>query len=125
MPAWIRHTNLALSMSTNSNHSRDESRGEAGPDNFHNGRFSSLKAEFCKAVKEIVCRQNKRLLEEHRAMKPLLSTDDLATTLNVSKRTVEKIIAEGKIRPLWIRGQRRYHPDTVAAYLRSHGTKRQ
>jgi len=54
----------------------------------------------------------------HSWPKPLLSVNNLAKTLNVSKRTVEKIIADGEIRPIWIRGQRRFHPETVDAYIR-------
>lgn len=50
---------------------------------------------------------------------PLLTVKDLARTLNVSARTVESLIAAGKIRPLWVAGQRRFHPDAINAYLRS------
>ena len=52
------------------------------------------------------------------AMKPLMSLDDVAQTLGVSSRTVESLIGKGKLRPLWIKGQQRFHPDIVAAYLR-------
>ena len=60
-----------------------------------------------------------RLLAEQVSRKPLLSVKDLARTLGVSPRTVENIVAAGKLRPLWIEGQRRFHPDAVDAYLRA------
>ena len=68
---------------------------------------------------------NRRLLKEHTALKPLLSVPDVARTLQVSERTVEKLIALGKLRPLWIGGQRRFHPDTIAAYMRSAENQKQ
>ena len=74
-------------------------------------------------ITETVRKLNELLLKEHAAMKPLLSVDDLAKTLKVSPRTVEKIIACGEIKPLWIKGQRRFHPDAVDAYLRSSEKK--
>ncbi len=43
---------------------------------------------------------------------------DVATRLNVSTRTVENIIDNGKLTPIWIRGQRRFDPEAVEAYLR-------
>lgn len=49
---------------------------------------------------------------------PLWTIKDVATRLNVSKRTVETIIDEGKITPTWVRGQRRFEPEVVEAYLR-------
>ena len=62
---------------------------------------------------------NEQLLQEHHALKPLLSVKDVARTLAVSERTVEALIQRGRLRPLWVKGQRRFHPDAVDAYLRA------
>ena len=43
---------------------------------------------------------------------------DIARTLGISVRTVEKLVADGELPVLWIRGQRRVHPDALDAYLR-------
>jgi len=48
----------------------------------------------------------------------LWTIGDVATRLNVSNRTVESIIDDGKLTPIWIRGQRRFEPEAVEAYLR-------
>ncbi len=78
-----------------------------------------LRPELAAHITETVRRLNELLLAEHASMKPLLSVTDLAKTRKVSSRIVETIIATGKIKPLWIEGQRRFHPDTVDAYLRN------
>lgn len=59
-----------------------------------------------------------RLLEAAQATKPLMSVSDVARTLGVSKRTVETLVADEELRPLWIKGQRRFHPDAIDAYVR-------
>lgn len=48
----------------------------------------------------------------------LWTIGDVATRLNVSNRTVENIIDDGKLTPIWIRGQRRFEPEAIEAYLR-------
>ncbi len=78
-----------------------------------------LRPELAAHITETVRALNELLLTEHATMKQLLSVQDLARTLNVSPRTVENIIAAGKIKPLWVEGQRRFHPDAVDAYLRN------
>lgn len=63
---------------------------------------------------------NERLLQEHKALKPLLSIKDVAKTLGISPRTAETMLAAGELPPpLWIGKQRRWHPDSIAAYVRS------
>lgn len=60
--------------------------------------------------------------ELHRAKatgEPLLRVQGVARRLNVSKRTVERLVADGELRPLWIKGQRRFTPAAVDAYLRT------
>ena len=82
---------------------------------------------FSEAEKEqlaaIIREENKVLLREFVALKPLLSVDDLAKTLSVSKRTVETLIHAGEIQPIWIRGRRVFHPDAVDAFIRSRTKK--
>jgi excisionase family DNA binding protein len=48
----------------------------------------------------------------------------VADYLNVSKRTVERIIDRGRLNPLWIGEQRRFDPEAVRAYVREHGTSK-
>lgn len=85
---------------------------------------SLLQSSLQEHISEAIDQHNRQLLEEHRAMKPLLCVGDVARTLQVSMRTVETLIAAGKLRPLWIRGVRRFHPDAIEAYLRSCEKKR-
>ena len=93
---------------------------EAVPPDVLAARIATLlRPELLAHITEAVRGLNELLLAEHAATKQLLSVQDLAKTLHVSPRTAEKIIAAGKIRPLWIEGQRRFHPDTVMAYLRT------
>jgi excisionase family DNA binding protein len=47
---------------------------------------------------------------------PLWTVKEVASYLNVSKRTVEHLIADGEIAPIWIRGQRRFDRETIKAY---------
>ena len=94
--------------------------GEAVPPDVLAARVATLlRPELAAQIAETVHGLYELLLIEHAAQKQLLSVNDLAKTLNVSRRTVENIIAAGKIRPLWIEGQRRFHPDMVDAYLRN------
>lgn len=67
----------------------------------------------------LVRKENKSLLRKHREMKCLMSIDDVAEVLDVSRRTTEDIVATGELDPIWIRGQRRFHPDAVEAYVRN------
>ncbi|PEN11425.1 hypothetical protein CRI94_15430 [Longibacter salinarum] len=47
---------------------------------------------------------------------PLWTVKEVGKYLNVSKRTVEHLIADGEIAPIWIRGQRRFDRETIKAY---------
>jgi excisionase family DNA binding protein len=66
----------------------------------------------------LVRRENEDLLRRHQEMECLMSIDDVAEVLGVSRRTMEDIVASGDLDPIWIKGQRRFHPDAVDAYLR-------
>ncbi len=48
----------------------------------------------------------------------LWDKEDVATRLNICERTVEKIIDDGELTPIWVREQRRFEPEAVEAYLR-------
>ncbi|MEO1571664.1 MAG: helix-turn-helix domain-containing protein [Bacteroidota bacterium] len=48
----------------------------------------------------------------------LLTVKQVADRLQVGERTVERIVSSGKLRPLWIEGQRRFTTAAVDAYLR-------
>ena len=92
---------------------------EAIPPDVLTAKLEALKAELKNELGDAFRLQAQLLLDEYTGLKPLLDVADVAKTLNVSPRTVEKIIGLGKLRPLWIKGQRRFHPDVVAAYLRT------
>ncbi|MBT8402097.1 MAG: helix-turn-helix domain-containing protein [Rhodothermia bacterium] len=70
-------------------------------------------------IRQIVREENRVLLERYAELRQLMSVADVAKTLAVSVRTVETIIRNGELRPLWVRGQRRFHPDSIDAYLRT------
>jgi len=59
-----------------------------------------------------------RKLNETDSPPSLWDIRDVAEYLNVSKRTVETLIDEGEITPIWVKGQRRFDPGTIDAYLR-------
>ena len=64
--------------------------------------------------------QFETLQQAHSRPESLLCIQSIANYLGVSKRTIETMVAAGELPPpLWIRGQRRWHPDTIAAFLRS------
>lgn len=48
----------------------------------------------------------------------LLTVDEVAALLGVSRRSVDQIIAEGDLKPLYIRSARRFSRSTIDAYLR-------
>jgi len=82
-------------------------------------QLEALRADLCRELAEVIETQNERLLLRHAALKPLMRVRDVARTLGVSERTVETLVASGKLQPLWIKGQRRFHPDTVEAFIRA------
>ena len=83
-----------------------------------------LRRQFDQIIREAVRVENEALLARHAELKPLMNVKDVARTLKCSVRTVETFIAEGELRPLWIKGQRRFHPDTIAAFIRAREVKR-
>ena len=93
--------------------------GETEPPDVLAAKLETFKSELTQHIVEHIRALNDQLLQEHAALKPLMSVEDVARTLNVSARTVENLIGQGKLRPLWIKGQRRFHPDAVDAYVRA------
>lgn len=49
----------------------------------------------------------------------LLCIDGVANHFGVSKRTVERLIADGRLRPVWVGGQRRFTAEAIAAFERA------
>lgn len=49
---------------------------------------------------------------------PLYDIKAVARKLAISVRTVETLVAEGRIVPVAVRGQRRFTPESVDAYIR-------
>jgi excisionase family DNA binding protein len=58
-----------------------------------------------------------RFLDD-RSVEQLLSIGGVAEALNVSERTVERLVDDGELTPIWIRGQRRFKPESVRSYIR-------
>lgn len=54
----------------------------------------------------------------------LFTVAETADMLGVSKRTVETLIAEGELVPVYIRSARRISKDQIEAYLRSASNRR-
>lgn len=75
-------------------------------------------------AEEIAERVVDRLLSDLRDAKwpdkpHLKDISDVARHLQVSPRTVETLVAEGQLAPIWIRGQRRFTEEALDAYLRN------
>ena len=92
---------------------------EAIPPDVLAAKLETLKAELKDELGEAFRIQARLLLDEYTGLKPLMSVVEVAKTLNVSARTIENLIGQGKLRPLWVKGQRGFHPDAVMAYLRT------
>ncbi len=110
--------NVRLPDKTAAAHQKAPTHSEAFPPDVLAARLEALKADLTEHITETIRQLNAQLLKEHAALKPLMSVEDVAKALNVSVRTVETLIAGGELRPLWIKGQRRFHPDAVGAYVR-------
>lgn len=55
-----------------------------------------------------------------KAPPPLFDLAGVARRLNVSERSVERLVAEGLITPLWIGSSRRFSPEAVEAFLKRY-----
>lgn len=64
------------------------------------------------------------LLKSPPPIQSLLDVSDVAERLGVSKRTVETLISTGEIKPIRIKGQRRFDRDAIDAYIRRCAEKR-
>lgn len=94
--------------------------GEALPPDVLQAKLDALREDLRSELARVVEEQNEALLRRHQALKPLLSIRDVAKTLGVSERTAETMLAGGELPPpLWIGKQRRWHPDSIAALIRS------
>ena len=89
------------------------------PEEVLEARLSAFKTELGDHLTDVVRSLYGHLLQEHRALTPLMTLADVARTLEGSPRTVEKLIEKGQLKPLWIKGQRRFHPDAVTDYIRT------
>lgn len=56
--------------------------------------------------------------------RPLFTTDQLSQYLQCSVRTVETLVSEGAITPLYVRGARRFTHEAVQAFVRSASGRR-
>lgn len=96
-----------------------QQHGAALPPDILAAKLDAFRADLTEQITEVVRSLNEQLLKEYAVLKPLMRVQDVAKTLGISSRTVETLIAQGKLRPLWIKGQRRFHTDAIEAYLRS------
>ena len=103
-----------------------------GPDKINRsgsttGLRPELKTELKEAVREVLVEtlrdEREELFFDQEMSQPLMSAKCVARKLAVSLRTVEKVVALGELVPIWIEGQRRFHPDVVDAYIRSCDSK--
>lgn len=78
--------------------------------------LQALKVELLQGFRNVL-RQEFNRFSEKRPL-PLLAVDGVAERLSVSKRTVERLIEDGEIDPIWIRGQRRFCQKEVRDYIR-------
>ncbi len=95
-----------------------------GPDGSTNGgRRSSPSERAIVALMEGIIDRLNRLIEalagQAPVPRPLLDKKAVARLLAVSVRTVETIVAEGGLTPIKVRGQLRFTPEGVDAYIRS------
>lgn len=58
------------------------------------------------------------ILKDPAPPEPLLDVHAVADRLNVSKRTVESLISSGEIKPIRIKGQRRFDLAAIEAYIK-------
>lgn len=99
----------------------DHSPPSESPSSSEGPRSGNDAKDFVEAVADQIV---DRLLDEVdgvsslQSTEPLLELSDVAHYLQISDRTVETLIAEGQIEPIWIRGQRRFTIDAIEAYVR-------
>lgn len=67
---------------------------------------------------------HQRLEEAEDSPESRWTPKQVADYLNISKRTVDRIIDRGHLNPLWIGEQRRFTPEAIEAYEREHGTSK-
>jgi predicted DNA-binding transcriptional regulator AlpA len=98
---------------------------EVDPPGVLQARLQALEERITERVLEGIRKENRRLIEEQKTLKPLLSIKDVAETLSKSKRWCETALRAGELpAPLWIGGTRRWHPDTLDAYIRRSAGRR-
>lgn len=95
--------------------------GEAGPPETLAARIAP---EIAAQVAACILPALRSEMQKAAAPDPLLSIEEVAAWLAVSPRTAEKLVAAGKLSPLWIGGQRRFTRPGVEAYLRSTEARR-
>ena len=65
-----------------------------------------------------------RLEEAEGSPESRWTPEQVADYLNISERTLDRIFDRGHLNPLWVRGQRRFDPEAVRAYVREHCTSK-
>ena len=77
-------------------------------------------ASHLRAISELIEGEGERLFALHEREKALLDISKVASRLDVSKRTVDTLLAKGDLPPpIWINSVRRWSPATIDAYILS------
>lgn len=79
---------------------------------------SELEGPLTEALSNIVRDHLATVLARPSRPEPLLTVGEVADRLAVSKRTVETMIAEGELKPVRVRGARRFERTAIDAYVR-------
>lgn len=74
--------------------------------------------ELLKQIRNIV-QETLRTSNSNEGLPQLYNLHELSSALKVSKRTLEYLISDGKLTPIWIRGQRRFSTACIHEYLRT------
>ena len=96
---------------------------DSNSSNRSEGRIQELE-QRTRDLEDQVETLRQRLEEAEDSPESRWTPKQVADYLNVSKRTVERIIDRGRLNPLWIGEQRRFDPEAVRAYVREHGTSK-
>jgi excisionase family DNA binding protein len=65
-----------------------------------------------------------RLEEAEGSPESRWTPEQVADYLNISERTLDRIIDRGHLNPLWVGKQRRFTPEAIEAYIREHCTSK-
>lgn len=80
---------------------------------------SALSEELQSFIAGLIEEHLEDLRKEWATEPPLWTPEQVCDYLGIGMRTLSKIIEAGELRPVWIRGQRRFEKSAVDSYVRS------